>query len=125
MGISSSYLYKKENKHLERSDLMKKSEPKMILNLSLEDEEFEKKIAIAMEKYTEDVILKNLDETIVRIVNNRIDRLVSPAHKWDDNGKIAGKTLDAYIRERTESVISDVIDKNIKDIFAKKVAEMI
>lgn len=33
---------------------MKKSEPKMILNISLESEEIEEKVKIAMDKYVEE-----------------------------------------------------------------------
>ena len=48
---------------------------------------------------------------------------------WDaydmNLNKIKDKTLETYVKEATEKVICDVIDKNIKDIFAKKVAEML
>ena len=47
------------------------------------------------------------------------------ADRWDPNRKIKDKTLEMYVKEATEKVICDVIDKNIKDIFAKKVAEML
>ena len=39
---------------------MKKSEPKMILNLSLENEEFEKKVKLASEKYAEKIIIQKV-----------------------------------------------------------------
>ena len=35
---------------------MKKSNPKLILNLSVEDEELEKKIEIAMEQYVDKIV---------------------------------------------------------------------
>ena len=41
---------------------MKKSEPKMILNISLSSEEIEEKVKIAMDEYVQKVIYKNLDE---------------------------------------------------------------
>ena len=47
---------------------MKKSEPKMILNVSFESEELDEKVQIAMEKYVEDLMLKNLDSTIEKLV---------------------------------------------------------
>ena len=47
---------------------MKKSEPKMILNISLNSEEIEEKVKIAMDEYVEKVIYKNLDEEITKIV---------------------------------------------------------
>lgn len=103
---------------------MKKSEPKMILNVQIDNTELEEKVKIAMDKYVEDIILKKLDDKIQRIVTNRIERLVN-GNSWTDDGKIAGKSLIEYVREKTEKTIEEIIEKNIKDIFAKKVAEMI
>lgn len=103
---------------------MKKSEPKLILNLQVENEEIENKVKIAMDKYVEDVVLENLDETVTKIVTDRIGKLVS-ADRWSPDRKIEGKTLEEYVKEATEKVISDVIDNNIKEIFARKVAEML
>ena len=103
---------------------MKKSEPKLILNLQLDSEELDQKVKLAMDKYIEDVIVGNLDDEIEKIVTKRIGALVS-ADRWDPNRKIKDKTLETYVKEATEKVLCDVIDKNIKDIFAKKVAEML
>lgn len=103
---------------------MTTSNPKMIFNCTMTDEEFEKKIALAMDEYAEKVILSNLDETIAKIVDKRIGTLVS-ADRWNPDRKLQGKTLEDFVKERTELVIADTIDKNIKEIFAKKVAEML
>ena len=103
---------------------MKKSEPKLILNLQVDSEELDQKVKLAMDKYIEDVIVGNLDDEIEKIVTKRIVALVS-ADRWNPNRKIKDITLDAYVKEATEKVICDVIDKKIKDIFAKKVAEML
>ena len=96
---------------------MKKSEPKMILNVAFESKELDETVQIAMEKYVEDLMLKNLDSTIEKLVVQRVTRLVS--------GKLNGKSLEVFVREATNDIIEDVIEKNIKDIFAKKIAEMI
>lgn len=103
---------------------MKKSEPKLILNLQVDSEELDQKVKLAMDKYIEDVIVGNLDDEIEKIVTKRIGALVS-ADRWNQNRKIKGRTLEEYVKESTEKVICDVIDKNIKDIFVKKVAEML
>lgn len=103
---------------------MKKSEPKLILNLQLDSEELDQKVKLAMDKYIEDVIVGNLDDEIEKIVIKRIEALVS-ADRWSLNRKIKNKSLETYVKESTEKVICDVIDKNIKDIFAKKVAELL
>ena len=103
---------------------MKKSEPKMILNVQIDNQEFEEKVKIAMDEYTEDLILKNLEDKIQRIVTTRIDRLVT-GNAWSLDGRIAGKTLETYVKEKSEKVIEEIIEKHIKDIFAKKIAEML
>ena len=98
---------------------MKRSEPKMILNLSLEDEEFEKKVKIASEKYVEKIILENLDAAVEKIITRKIEYLIK------GYSKVNGVSLEKFISDRTDGVVSDTIDKNIKSIFAKKLAEMI
>lgn len=103
---------------------MKKSEPKMFMNIAFESEEFEKKVKIAMDKYVEDVIYKNLDEEIMNIVDKRIDSLIS-SNKWDSNRKIHGITLEEFVKDRTEKVLGDFAEKNIREILAKRFAEIL
>lgn len=66
---------------------MKKSEPKLILNLQVDSEELDQKVKLAMDKYIEDVIVGNLDDEIEKIVTKRIEALVS-ADRWNPNRKI-------------------------------------
>lgn len=103
---------------------MKKSKPKMILNLSLENDELEEKVKIAIDKYVEDLIIKNLDDVIAKLVERRIDNLLSES-RYSSNSKINGKLFSEFVRDKTEKQIEEVIDKNIKMIFARKVAEML
>ena len=56
---------------------MKKSEPKLILNLQVDSEELDQKVKLAMDKYIEDVIVGNLDDEIEKIVTKRIGELIS------------------------------------------------
>lgn len=103
---------------------MKKSEPKIILNLSLEENEIEEKVKVAMDKYAEQLISKNLDETIMKIVDKRLDSLLS-ASSWHNERKINGVTLEQFVKDKTEGVIEDFISKNAKEILAKRLAEML
>ena len=103
---------------------MKKSEPKMFMNIAFESEEFEEKVKIAMDKYVEYVIYKNLDEEIMKIVGKRIDSLVS-ANSWNINRKIHGVTLEEFVKDRTDKVIGDFVEKNIREILAKRFAEIL
>ena len=104
---------------------MKKSESKMILNVAFESEELNEKVQIAMEKYVEDLMLKNLDSTIEKLVVQRVTRLMSGKFTYSADGTLNGKSLEAFIRETINATIEDVIERNIKDILAKKIAEMI
>lgn len=89
---------------------MKKSQPKLILNIGIENSELEEKIAIAMNEYAERVIYAQLDSVIEKVVTDRINKLVSGS-RWDNNSRIQGKTLSTYINEKTEGVITDTIEK--------------
>ena len=75
---------------------MKKSEPKMILNVTIDNNELEEKVKIAMDKYAEQVIYKNLDETIVKIVEKRIDKLIHSTGWYRD--KIQGVYFDEFVK---------------------------
>ena len=96
----------------------------MFMNIAFESEEFEEKVKVAMDKYVEDVIYKNLDEEIMKIVDKRIDSLVS-ANSWNSNRKIQGVTLEEFVKDRTEKVLGDFVEKNIRDILAKRFAEIL
>lgn len=96
----------------------------MILNVQIDNQELEEKVKIAMDKYAEDLILKNLDSKIQRVVSARIERLIN-GDRWSDDSKIAGKSLESYVKDKSKKIIEEAIEKNIKDIFAKKIAEMI
>ena len=104
---------------------MKKSEPKMILNVAIENKELDEKVKIALDKYVEDLIMKNLDDTIAKYVVKRITNLVEAKYTWSPDSKLNGKSLEDYVREATKTVIEEAIETNIKNIFAKKVADML
>ena len=103
---------------------MKKNEPKMILNVTVDNDELEEKVKIAMDKYAEQLIIKHLDETIVKIVENRIDRLIN-GRNWDCDRKIQGMYFGDFVRSKTETALVEAIEKNAKEILAKKLASLI
>ena len=106
-----------------RSDRMKKSEPKMILNISLSSEEIEEKVKIAMDEYVQKVIYKNLDEEIAKVIDKRIERLVS-APNWSNDRLINNMPFSDFVKSKTEKAIGDFVEKNIKEILAKRFAEI-
>lgn len=107
-----------------RGKIMKKNEPKMILNLSIENDELEEKIKIAMEEYTEKLISKNLDDVIAKFIDKRLDRLLNGS-RWTSDKQIRGVYFEDYIEQKAERAIADAIDKNIKKILEKKLASLI
>lgn len=54
---------------------MKKSEPKMILNISLNSEEIEEKVKIAMDEYAEKVIYKILMKKLQKLLTRESKNL--------------------------------------------------
>ena len=103
---------------------MTKQNPKLIFNFQIENPEFEETVKTAMDKYAEGVIIKELDEKIQKIVENRIEKLVK-ADRWSPDGKINNMSFNEFIRIRTENVIENVLEKHIKDILAKKIAQVL
>lgn len=103
---------------------MKKSEPKIILNMALENAELEEKIKIAMDEYVELLVVKNLDETIIKYVNKRIDKLIN-GKSWESDSKIAGVSLQEFVKAKTEKTLEEAIGKHAKEILARKLASLI
>jgi hypothetical protein len=103
---------------------MKKSEPKIILNLSLENSELDEKVKIALDQYTEQLIVKNLDDAVAKYVDKRINTLLSSRY-WESGNKINGVSFETFVNQRTEQALIDAIDKNAKEILAKKLATLI
>ena len=103
---------------------MKKSNPKLILNLSVEDEELEKKIEIAMEQYVDKIVCKNLDAIIEKFITKRIDEIVNSNNRYSYY-RIGGKSLDDYVKERVNTAITNTIDNNIQEILSKKIANLL
>ena len=72
---------------------MKKSEPKMILNVQIDNQELEEKVKIATDKYAAQLVLKNLDDTIAKIIEKRIDKLIN-GKSWESDRKINNMSLE-------------------------------
>lgn len=103
---------------------MKKSEPKIILNLSVENSELDEKIKVAIDKYVEQSVYAQLDDVIENIITKRINKLLN-GRSWESDSKINGMTLEQFVRSKTEDALTQAIEKNAKDILAKKLASLI
>lgn len=96
----------------------------MFVNIAFTDEEFEEKVKIAMDKYCNEVIYANLDEQVMKIVDKRITRLLS-SDSWSSDRKIQGVSFEEFVKQRTEKAIGDFVEKNIREIMAKRFAEIL
>lgn len=103
---------------------MKKSEPKIILNLSVENSELDEKIKVAIDKYVEQSVYAQLDDVIENIIIKRINKLLN-GRSWESDSKINGMTFEQFVRSKTEDAITQAIERNAKDILAKKLASLI
>lgn len=107
---------------------MKKSETKMILNVSVVDEELEAKIEYAMDKCVQNIVIGKLDDTIIKLVKRRVNQLINSC-SWSNESKIKGKNLKDYIKEETNELIEinvkEIIDEKTKEIIAKKIANLL
>jgi hypothetical protein len=104
---------------------MKKSEPKIILNLSVENSELDEKIKIAIDKYVEQSIYAELDDVIANIIEKRINTFVNSRYNWESESKINGQTFEQFVRSKTEEALIKAIDKNIKEILTKKLTSIL
>lgn len=99
---------------------MRKTNPKMILNLQIENEEFENKIKIAIDEYMQNIIDKYLDDIVRKAVDDRINKVLT-----DPSFSTHGLTLCDYVRAKTSGKIDDYISQNIHDILKKKLSSLL
>ena len=103
---------------------MTKSEPKIILNLSVENSELDKKIKLAIDEYVEKSVYAQLDVAIEKIVSKRIDKLVN-GRSWESDKTIGGLSFDQFVKSKVENSIEQAVEKHAKEILVKKLASLI
>jgi uncharacterized membrane-anchored protein YjiN (DUF445 family) len=102
---------------------MKKSQPKIILNLSLENEELEQRIKIAVDEYMEKVIEKELQADIQKAVDRVIARILKN-DRWDTGSRIAGSyTLGEYIEKEVRAKTAQIAQTAIQKVVAESIAK--
>ncbi len=106
---------------------MKRTDSKMIINLNLSDEEFEKHIEIAVDKYIDSILDSKandkVEEAIKKYVDKKIDAVLKEK-RFDNMSQINGKYLSDYIAEiarpKVTAVVSDTIAKAVAEALATK-----
>lgn len=106
---------------------MKRTEPRMIINLNLSDEEFEKHIELAVDKYIDSIIDSCAGEKVESAIKEYVDKkldIILKERTYHCGSMINGKTLSNYIadvaRPKVEAVISDTIAKSVSEALASK-----
>lgn len=106
---------------------MKRTEPKMIINFNISDEEFEKKIEYAVDKYIESILDSYASDAVTEAMKKYIDRKIDAVlqeKRYDNASMINGKYLSSYIAEVTrpkvEAIISEVIAQSVSEVLKSK-----
>ena len=106
---------------------MKKSEPKLIINLNLSDPEFEKQIELAVDKYIDSILDScagdKVNEAITKYVDKKLDAVLYE-RRYDNAALVNGRRLSEYIAEiarpKVNAVISDIVAGQVSEILASK-----
>lgn len=106
---------------------MKRTAPRMIINLNISDEEFEKQIELAVDKYVESVLDScagdKVNEAIKKYVDHKIDTVLKE-RRYDNASMIDGLSLSAYIskvaRPKVEAAITEVITQSVSEALTNK-----
>ena len=106
---------------------MKKSDTRMILNVSISDEDLEKHIEIAIEKYIESILdaeaNEKVDAAIKKYVDKKIDAVLNEK-RYNNLSMVEGKYLSDLIadaaRPKVQKVISSSITKAVTEALADK-----
>lgn len=106
---------------------MNRSEPKLIINLNLSDEDFEKHIQLAVDKYIESVVDSCANEKVTAIIKKYVDKKIDAIlreHPYDSTALLNGKKLSTYIatiaKPKVEAIISDTIAHAVSEALTNK-----
>ncbi len=98
---------------------MTKDDTRMFFNVSITNEEFEEHIKKAMNQYAEQVIYKNLDDCIDRIISRKANDLVR------SRAYVKGLTVENIVRKNVENIVEKYINEHLNQIVATKLAAML
>ena len=105
---------------------MKRTDPRLLINLNISDEEFEQHIQLAVDKYIESVVESScnekVDAAIKKYVDSRVSAIISEA-RWSNNSLIEGRLLSDFIVEQARPKVNAAISKIIAEEVSKAIAE--
>lgn len=108
---------------------MKKTNPKLILNLNLEQAELDNKISIAIDEYINNFVCSGeADAKVAEHVHKYIDKRVNNIlleKRWDNSSLIGGVSLDTYIQKIAGPKVEQAIDKIINKLISERISKII
>lgn len=106
---------------------MRKTDPRLIINLNITDEDFEKHIELAVDKYIANIVDSCVDEKVTNIIKGYVDKKIDAIlseRSYDSASLIEGRKLSSYIaciaKPKVEAVISDTIAQAVAETLANK-----
>ena len=107
---------------------MTKSNPKMILNLNIENEEFENKVQVAVDHYIDDIVhsvaSEKLNTAIKRYVDKKLDDILHE-RRFTNESLVEGKYLSQLIADAARPKIAEVITKAVADVVQGQFASLL
>ncbi len=96
---------------------MRKTDPRLILNVNIKDEELEEKIKVAVDEYINSVFESiDLDKRIHDAVDARIDREIEryvTAASKDNDWRYSYE--NAHMKSAVKHAVDSIIDQSIKE----------
>ena len=102
---------------------MTKSNPKLILNLDIKDEELEKRIEIALDDYIEKNVNHIIDDKIEEVLTKRIEQYFSAeGEKYNTwrRDKFIGD-----ITKRADNIINQIIDERVAIKVSQRLSKLL
>ena len=107
---------------------MNRSDPKLIINLNLEDKEFEDKIKLAVDKYVESIIggyaSEAVDKALTKYIDTKIRKVMSEA-RYDNASLINGKYFSDYVQSLARPQVEQIMGKIVEKLISEKINQLI
>jgi len=92
---------------------MRKTDPKLIVNVTVKDEELEEKVKIAVEEYIDKIVQsEELNNIINKYIDSRVTRSLDDYIYQIDAGYHTPKR--AALDKKVDEIIENIVDKKIK-----------
>ena len=106
---------------------MKKSDPKLIININLDNPDLQEKVKLAVDEYIEDTLNSHYDEAITQAVGKAIDkrlRELFEERRYTYAGQIEGEYLSDYIYKHIKTKVDEKVKAAIVSAVNDKFSEL-